>query len=160
MSVLKARRSESKAQYINTAFDIQVNVLNFLTRLSSRYSRLLAQNVANLAFEIIDNAEKANSVGYNDDIRAGLREKYLLRARASLDSLDIQLTLCYDVISQNPQGAYNKANGKSMPSSEAIQKIDNIATRLGNMINDEKRMLNALLKHDYKQQKKLNKEED
>lgn len=47
-----------------------------------------------------------------------------------------------------------------MPSSEAIQKIDNIATRLGNMINDEKRMLNALLKHDYKQQKKLNKEED
>ena len=73
MSVLKARRSESKAQYINTAFDIQVNVLNFLTRLSSRYSRLLAQNVANLAFEIIDNAEKANSVGYNDDIRAGLR---------------------------------------------------------------------------------------
>lgn len=102
MSVLKARRSESKAQYINTAFDIQVNVLNFLTRLSSRYSRLLAQNVANLAFEIIDNAEKANSVGYNDDIRAGLREKYLLRARASLDSLDIQLTLCYDVISQNP----------------------------------------------------------
>ena len=159
MSVLKSRRSESKAAYINTAFDIQVNVLNFLTRLSSRYSRILAQNVTNLAFEIIDNAEKANSVGYNDDIRAGLRQKYLLQARAALDSLDIQLTLCYDVISQNPQGAYNKASGKSMPSSEAMQKIDNIANRLGNMINEEKRMLNNALKLDYKQQKKLNKKE-
>lgn len=42
MSVLKARRTESKAEYINTANNLYAATINFLSRLSARYSRLLA----------------------------------------------------------------------------------------------------------------------
>ena len=58
MSVLKAHRSESKAEFINTANKIYVQTINFLSRLSSRYSRLVADSVSGLAAEVLDNAEK------------------------------------------------------------------------------------------------------
>ena len=51
MSDLKAHRSESKAEFINTANKIYVQTINFLSRLSSRYSRLVADSVSGLAAE-------------------------------------------------------------------------------------------------------------
>ena len=49
MSVLKARRSESKAEFVNTANKIYIQTINFLSRLSARYSRLMSTSVADLA---------------------------------------------------------------------------------------------------------------
>ena len=66
MSVLKQKRTTSKAEFINTANQIYVETLNFLTRLSARYSRLIAEPVAKLAGEVIDHAEKANSIFPSD----------------------------------------------------------------------------------------------
>ena len=62
MSVLKAKRTVSKAEFVNTANQIYVETLNFLTRMSARYSRLLAEPVAKLAGEVVDHCEKANSI--------------------------------------------------------------------------------------------------
>ena len=70
MSVLKARRTTSKAEYVNTANQIYVETLNFLTRMSARYSRLLAEPVAKLAGEVVDHAEKANSIFPSDAQRS------------------------------------------------------------------------------------------
>ena len=42
MSVLKAHRSESKAEFVNTANQIYIQTINFLSRISARYSRLIA----------------------------------------------------------------------------------------------------------------------
>ena len=39
MSVLKQKRAVSKAEFINVAYQIHVETLNFLTRLSARYAR-------------------------------------------------------------------------------------------------------------------------
>ena len=62
MSVLKAKRTVSKAEFVNTANQIYVETLNFLTRMSARYARLLAEPVAKLAGEVVDHCEKANSI--------------------------------------------------------------------------------------------------
>lgn len=62
MSVLKQKRTTSKAEFINTANQIYVETINFLTRLSARYSRLVAEPIAKLAGEVIDHAEKGNSI--------------------------------------------------------------------------------------------------
>ena len=74
MSVLKQKRTTSKAEFINTANQIYVETLNFLTRLSARYSRLIAEPVAKLAGEIIDHAEKANSIFPSDNQRIEMRK--------------------------------------------------------------------------------------
>ena len=43
MSVLKNRRITSKAEFVNTASEIYDDVIEFLTRLSTRYSRLMPE---------------------------------------------------------------------------------------------------------------------
>ena len=78
MSVLKAHRSESKAEFVNVANKIYIQTIGFLSRLSSRYSRLVSKSVAELASEVVDHAEKANSIYPSDAARKELRKQHLL----------------------------------------------------------------------------------
>lgn len=147
MSVLKARRTTSKAEFINTAYNIYVETLDFLTRMSARYSRLLAEPVAKLAGEVLDYAEKANSIFPSDDQRRGLRKAHLLEARASLMALDVRLSYCYQVMSRNPQGAFTTdSKGKNIPPSEASERLDRMAQSLGEKIDQENELLKGALK--------------
>lgn len=136
MSVLKARRTTSKAEYVNTANQIYVETLNFLTRMSARYSRLLAEPVAKLAGEVVDHAEKANSIFPSDAQRIELRKAHLLEARAS----------CYLVMMQNPEGCFTTTKGRDVPAGEATQKLDRMAASLGEMIDNEDELIKGSLK--------------
>ena len=146
MSVLKQKRAVSKAEFINVAYQIHVETLNFLTRLSARYSRLIAEPTAKLAGEIIDHAEKANSIFPSDPQRISIRKAHLLEARASLMALDVRLTLCYDVMSQNPEGAFTTSKGKSVSASDATAKLDKMAQSLGDLIDRENELLKGAVK--------------
>ena len=118
MSVLRSKRTTSKAEFVNTANQIYVETLNFLTRMSARYSRLLAEPVAKLAGEVVDHAEKANSIFPSDAQRIELRKVHLLEARASLKALDVRLTHCYLVMMQNPEGCFTTTKGSAVPPKE------------------------------------------
>lgn len=146
MSVLKSKRTTSKAEFVNTAHQIFVETLGFLTRLSARYSRLLAEPTAKLAGEVIDHAEKANSIFPSDLQRVELRKARLLEARASLMALDVRLTHCYTLMSQNPQGCFTDGKGKSLPPSEAMEKLDRMAQSLGEKIDQENELLKGQIK--------------
>lgn len=146
MSVLKSKRTTSKAEFVNTAHQIFVETLGFLTRLSARYSRLLAEPTAKLAGEVIDHAEKANSIFPSDIQRVELRKAHLLEARASLMALDVRLTHCYTLMSQNPQGCFTDGKGKSLPPSEAMEKLDRMAQSLGEKIDQENELLKGQIK--------------
>lgn len=104
MSVLKAQRSVSKMEFVNCAGEIYDETINFLTRLSARYARLVAEPIAKLAGEVEDHAEKANSIYPSDDQRRSLRKAHLLEARASLMALDTRLSKCYRIMNPEPGG--------------------------------------------------------
>ena len=150
MSVLKKKRSLSKAEFINVAHEIYIETIDFLTKLSARYSRLMAEPIAKLAGEVQDNAEKANSIFPSNDQRKQMREAYLLKARASLMALDRRLGDVYEILSKNPQGCFTNSKGDTLPASEATQKLDKRAQRLGELIDRENELLkgavNALSK--------------
>ena len=146
MSVLKQKRTTSKAEFINTANQIYVETLNFLTRLSARYSRLIAEPVAKLAGEIVDHAEKANSIFPSDPQRVEMRKSNLIEARASLMALDVRLTHCYLICNQNPEGCFTTTKGKAVPSSEAMEKLDKMAQSLGDLIDQENELLKGQIK--------------
>lgn len=146
MSVLKAKRTTSKAEFVNTANKIYVETLNFLTRMSARYSRLLAEPVAKLAGEIVDHTEKANSIFPSDMQRIELRKAHLLEARVSLRALDVRLTHCYLVMMQNPEGCFTTNKGKSVPPKEATEKLDRMAASFGEIIDAEDELLKGNLK--------------
>lgn len=146
MSVLKAKRTTSKAEFVNTANQIYVETLNFLTRLSARYSRLIAEPIAKLAGEVIDHAEKANSIYPSDEQRIELRKAHLIEARASLMALDVRLTYCYLVMNQNPEGCFTTSKGKAVDAAEAVSKLDKMAQSLGELIDLENDLLKGAVK--------------
>lgn len=148
MSVLKAHRSESKAEFVNTANDIYVQTIGFLSRLSSRYSRLVASDVSMLAAKVLDNCEKANSIYPSDDTRRELRKQHLLEARAALMALDVHLSHCYNIMMLNPSGCFTTGSGNSVSSSDAKKKLDNMAQELGELIDKENGLLTGVLKND------------
>ena len=119
MSVLKAQRSVSKMEFVNCAGEIYDETINFLTRLSARYSRLIAEPIAKLAGEVEDHAEKANSIYPSDDQRRALRKAHLLEARAPLMALD---------------------------TGKAKEKLDKMAQRLGDLIDRENELLKGQIK--------------
>lgn len=131
MSVLKEKRTVSKAEYVNTANQIYVETVGFLTRLSARYSRLIAEGTAQLAGEVMDHTEKANKIYPSDEQRKAQRKAHLLEALASLSALDVRLTHAYLVMYQNPQGCFTAPSGKTVPPKEAMDKLDRMAQSPG-----------------------------
>ena len=137
MSVLKSKRTESKAEYVNIANAIYIETINFLTR--------IAEPVAKLAGEVIDHAEKANSIYPSDDQRRQLRKAHLLEARASLMALDVRLTHCYLIMTQNPQGCFTTPSGKSVDAKKATERLDKMAQKLGELIDKENDLLQGMI---------------
>ena len=154
MSVLKSKRGESKAQYVDTARRIKVEVRNFLSRLSARYARLDAVYIMALAREVADCTEKANSTTPVDEMRYNYRKENLLRARGALAALDANMLDVYETLMMNPAGAFSKRNGNDVKAVDAERRLSNMADRLGTMIDDETRLLNAVMKSDKEQLKK------
>ena len=150
MSVLKSKRSTSKAEYVNLANIIYTETVAFLTRLSARYARLLAEPVADLAGEVIDHTEKANSIFPKGAPNMELRKVHLLEARAALMALDVRLGHCYTILALNPQGCFTKPDGKSIPPAEATKKLDDMAQSLGEKIDRENELIRAVLESDRK----------
>ena len=107
---------------------------------------MLQEPVAKLSGEVLDHAEKANSIFPSDPQRISIRKAHLLEARASLMALDVRLTLCYDVMSQNPEGAFTTSKGKSVSASDATAKLDKMAQSLGDLIDRENELLKGAVK--------------
>lgn len=133
---------------MNTANKIYVQTINFLSRLSSRYSRLVAESVAELASDVADNAEKANSIYPSDDTRKDLRKRHLLESRAALMALDVHLAHCYELMMLNPAGCFTKSTGDSVSSTDAKKKLERMSQELGELIDAENIMLTNVLKSD------------
>ena len=145
MSVLLSRRSQSKAEFINTAYKLYAATINFLTRLSARYSRVMAAHISQLAGEVQAHTEKANAIYPSDAQRKQMRKTHLLEARASLMALDAALTMAYTVLSDNPQGAFTDSRGKTLQPAVANKRLEKLTDTLGNLIDQENRLLKGAL---------------
>ena len=150
MSVLKEKRTTSKAEYVNTANQIYVKTVDFLSRLSARYSRLIAAGTAHLAGQVMDHAEQANKIFPSDAQRKELRKMHHLEALSALSALDVRLTHCYEILYCNTQGAFTDNRGKSVAPKEAMERLDRMSQELGDLINQEETLLRNIMESDKK----------
>ena len=146
MSVLKMKRTVSRAEFVNKASEIYDETIAFLTRISARWSRLVAEPIANLAGEVEDFSVKANSIFPSDDQRIQLRLVNLHRARAALMALDMRLSKCYRQMIKNPEGCFTTSKGKPVSASEAEEKLERMAQSLGELIDAENELLKGQIK--------------
>lgn len=147
MSVLRSKRTESKAQYVNTADKIVDETMAFTSRLSNRY-RSFGDKVIGLACDALHNAGAANSMFPADNVRKDEREWDLLRARGALMGLDNELARVYMILMKNPQGRYEKTNGELLSSDRAVEKLNKMSESLGCLIDEENALLTGVLKSD------------
>ena len=141
MSVLKSKRDKSRADFVSKANEIYTETLNFLSRLSARYSRILTADTAHLASKVLSNAVSAYSISPTDEVGYTERKVYLLRAAGALDSLDVHLSHVYEVLMMNPEGAFSTSNGKTVPGSRATEKLEFMAQSLGEKIDEEGKLI-------------------
>ena len=64
MSVLKSKRKESTIEFVFNAYKIYILTIEFISRLSARYSRLMASDITHLAFEVLRNCESMKKFQY------------------------------------------------------------------------------------------------
>lgn len=159
MSVLKMKRTISRAEFVNTASEIYDETIAFLTRISARWSRLVAEPIANLAGEVEDFSVKANSIFPSDDQRIQLRLENLHRARAALMALDMRLSKCYRQMIKNPEGCFTTSKGRSVNSSEAEEKLERMAQSLGELIDAENELLKGQIKSTSAKRQKVSSQE-
>ena len=153
MSVLKARRHESRAEFVNVADEIYVETLNFLSRLSNRYQRLLSRDTMHCASIVLDNAEQAQNIRITDNVSYELRKRHLLEARSGVMALDVHMTHIWQVLMLNPEGAFTDTKGRMKTEKEAIEILDKMAVSLGEKIDHEKNLLTKVLESDAKHYK-------
>lgn len=153
MSVLLKDRNDSTIEYVYTARQIYIETLNFITKLSARYSRTIGNDLNELSSAMFNHVVMGNDIFPSDEIRFRLREEYLLQARGELSALDAKLSICYDLMMMNPAGCFTTSSGKSVDSSKAIKKIDNMAQNLGELIDKERRLITSVLKRDKEKRK-------
>jgi len=159
MSVLKPKRNESTIEYVKLANDLFSWTVNFASRLSARYSRLLSDRTISLASDVLECCIKAHNAYPSCYEYAKMREFYFIKALGSLEALDVMFAHIYEILRLNPQGAFSKSNGKSIPENEAVEKLDKMCVTIGEIFNKEKAVLLKIKKSAHDKVRTLEKDE-
>ena len=94
MSFQSTKRNKSRVQYLATAQEIEVAVLQiFFHRVKKTYRMISAIPAYTYAYEAHDYAKKANSIFPKDAETAAMRRRYLIEARCSLQALISRLEI-------------------------------------------------------------------
>lgn len=151
MSQLKSkRRTQSKAAYVNVAYDIHTAATELAVRLSPRYGRVYTTEIAALSHKLSDECEITQKIYPSNPQRVKEREFHLCEARGALSALDSKLTEIYVILLNNPQGAFTTGNGKKVPAGDAERILENLAENVGTLIDIEDAALSGVLDSDRK----------
>ena len=151
MSQLKSkRRSQSKAKYVNVAYDIHTAAMELAVRLSPRYGRVYTAEVAALAHKLSDECEITQKIYPSNEQRVKAREFHLCEARGALSALDSKLTEIYVILLNNPRGAFTTGSGKKIPAKDAERILENLAENVGTLIDIEDTAISGVLDSDRK----------
>ena len=157
MSVLKSKRKESTAEYVNLSMKIFSGTLHFLAKLSNRYQRIFVEKVSGLAADTMNFAEKANNIRVTDDVTYSLRKGYLNQARASVMALDVNMSYIWQILMQNPQGCFTNTKGVTVSSQKAVEILNKMADELGCQIDEFKNKVTKILDSDRERYQKMKK---
>lgn len=148
MSVLKGKRNVSTAEYVKLASDIFDETLQFISRVSNRYVRLIGPDIMHLAGEVEDNCDAANRVNPKTNGQFEYRERHLLEALGATSALDVRMSKVYRIMMKNPQGCFTDTKGETLEASKAVQRLDNMAQSLGEKIDQEMKLIQGVLNSD------------
>ena len=133
MSVLKKERKTSSAQFLENALQIQIKTLRASTKFPKRYTYLLTSHLTDAAAHGHGQVKKGNSIFPLNQQEAQLRRECFLKAYAEYQNLLSQLFV----------------------AKEMFEISDGTMLELVGLIDDELKLLKAVMKSDRERYKDL-----
>ena len=159
MSVPRFKRRESGLEYVDNAFELQKEIMNLASKLSSRWARIYQQPIdryACLQADLVNMASSINPVTVEDFIT---RRWLLMVSRAYLTALEKRVMDMVRVLYMNPSKCFSRKNNKNYTFSEACSMLDNKLTLLGVMYQRQYDLLKGVLASDKKKYDKIKRDD-
>lgn len=97
MSVLKSKRGESSAQFLETARELELYTLRQCVKFPKRYTFFITNEIVRLSQEVLNGVKSANSIYPTNSIEAQLRRNCFIEAYCSLQDLISQLSIAKEL---------------------------------------------------------------
>jgi hypothetical protein len=133
MSVYKSKRTESAAQFVETARQLEIHTLAQCLKVPKRYTFFLSTEIMRLASEVYNHAKSANSIFPSNQHEVQMRRDKLTEANNSLQCLIGKLGLLADVLKKNPN---------------SFKGLDNALEVWGNLISEEAKLIAGVKRSD------------
>ena len=159
MSVPKFKRKPSGLDYVDNAYNLQVEIMNLCSKLSARWARIYQQPIDRLAClqaDLVNMAYNINPVNYEDYVT---RRWFLKISYACLSALEKRVMDMVRILYTNPSKCFNRKNGKNYTYSEALEMLDKKMEDLGLMYQRQYDLLKGVINVDKKKFDKLKRED-
>lgn len=134
MSVLKENRKISKVEFINKAYDIEVEIEKIAIKIPMRRSNHIFSRIEQLSYELLENTRKGNEVFAICKEDYFRRRQYMQSALEALGALITQLSVAQEVFLEK------------LPEEKKIK--DGTWASLTNKLMEERKILTEIIKTD------------
>lgn len=155
MSVPRFKRKPSVLDYVDNAFELQVEIMNLCSKLSARWARIYQQPIDRLACLQADFVNMAYSITPKTKEEFITRRWFLKISNASLHALERRLMDMVRVLYTNPSKVFSRKNGKNYTYVEATRMLDNKLEKLGVKYQRQYDLINGVLESDKKKSKDI-----
>ena len=159
MSVPRFKRKPSGLDYVDNAYELQMEVMNLCSKLSARWARIYQQPIDKLACLQADFANMAYSITpvANEDYIT--RRFFLKVSYACLNALEKRIIDMVRVLYMNPSKCFNRKNGKNYSFAEATMMLDKKLEELGVKYQRQYDLIKGVISSDSKKYSKIKKED-
>ena len=103
MSVLKSKRGESSAEFLELARKLQAETLDYALKLPKRLTFFLSTEIMRWGHEVYNNVKAGNSIFLAKKSDAEKRRDHWIEANNAIQVLDGKVSLAYDALMRNPE---------------------------------------------------------
>ncbi len=148
MSVRKDERSESAIEYLMKADTLYHEVIITLAKFTQPYRDLLGKDIAHTGMKLLSHCEAAHVfISENDKINKSTIQNELKLAKISLNTLDILMRHCYEILLSDFYNAYEdlKDEEPKKLARKAKKRLNKMGERIGLLISEESSLLDKAI---------------
>ena len=98
MSVPRFNRKPSGLEYIDNAYELQLEIMNLCSKLSARWARIYQQPIDKLAFLQADFVNMSYSITPQNNADYFVRRIFLLLSKCCLSAMEVRITAMVSVL--------------------------------------------------------------
>lgn len=149
MSVRKDERNESAIEYLMKADTLYHEVIVVMAKFTSAYRDLIGKDIATTGMKLLSHCEAVHVlVSENNHTNKEQIQSELRKAKISLNTLNIQMRHCYEILINDFYNAYEDLkdeNDLKKLARKAKKRLNKMGEQIGLLISEETCLLNNMI---------------